>query len=199
MRLKELIKKNRSYRGFREEAVIPREELLDMVDHARLSANAGNLQGLKFYIAREKEEVEDILGLTHWAAALKELALPFPGEHPSAFIAVLQDESIAPYHPTREMDGGIAAQSITLAAVEKGYGGLMIKNFSGEKLLRLLELPDSLHPLLLIALGQPKEEVVLEEAEEGGSVQYYRTENNKVHHVPKRPLKEMILEKGRKL
>ena len=58
--LKELITKNRSYRGYNEARKVSREELLDMVDCARLSASSQNIQPMKYYLANEKEEVEAI-------------------------------------------------------------------------------------------------------------------------------------------
>jgi len=45
----------------------------------------------------------------------------------------------------------------------------------------------------VMALGKPNERVVLEDVDESGSIKYYRDEQG-VHHVPKRTLKELIWE-----
>jgi len=45
----------------------------------------------------------------------------------------------------------------------------------------------------VVALGVPAETCVLEEAKRGASTDYYRTPDG-VHHVPKRPLDEVIVE-----
>jgi hypothetical protein len=44
----------------------------------------------------------------------------------------------------------------------------------------------------VVALGVPAETCVLEDAKPGGGVTYYRDAQG-VHHVPKRPLDEVIL------
>lgn len=76
--LKELVLKNRSYRGFDPSVRLTREELLELLDLARYTASSVNEQPLRYYIAWEKEEVEQILPLTMWAKALKEMKLPHP-------------------------------------------------------------------------------------------------------------------------
>jgi hypothetical protein len=44
----------------------------------------------------------------------------------------------------------------------------------------------------VLALGYPKEEVIIEEINEDGDFKYWRDEKE-VHHVPKRTLDEVIL------
>ena len=88
---------------------------------------------------------------------------------------------------------GIAAQTILLAAVEAGLGGLMIGNFNAEALSSALSLPSHLVPQLVLALGKPAETVVLTEAEPGVSLAYYRDAED-VHYVPKRRLEDVVIE-----
>ena len=45
--------------------------------------------------------------------------------------------------------------------------------------------------LLVLALGKPVEKVIIDEIK-NGDVKYWR-DNEKNHHVPKRPLSEIIL------
>ena len=89
-------------------------------------------------------------------------------------------------------DHGIAAQSILLGATEKGLGGCMIGSIDREALRKALRIPDRYKILLILALGKPREKVVIETLGENGDIKYWRDEDN-VHHIPKRPLDEIIL------
>ena len=73
--LKELVIKNRSYRGYDPKVRLTREELLELVDLTRYTASSVNEQPLRYYIAWERDEVEKILPLTMWAKALKDMQL----------------------------------------------------------------------------------------------------------------------------
>lgn len=194
--LKELVLKNRSYRGYHEARKVTKEELLEMIDLARQTPSAGNLQPLKYYISTETEETEDILARTKWAAALPELGLPRKGCHPTAFVILLLDTDIQPNTQAALIDAGIAAQTITLAAVEKGLGCLMIRNFGQKSLHELLELPENLVLLLVIAIGEPAEKIELISIPENGKTDYYRDADD-IHYVPKRPLQDIIVEKAK--
>ena len=175
---KDLVEKNRSYRGFSEDRKITKEELYEIIDTARVTASAANRQPLKYYIATEKEEVEGILGLTKWGGALPELHLPKEGTHPTAFVVILQDKNIQPNTQAVLIDVGIAAQTLLLSATEKGLGGLMIRNFGPDPLTEMLKLPENLVPVLVVALGKPEETVRLVELPIDGNTNYYRNDNN---------------------
>ena len=71
--LKDLVLKNRSYRGFDESVRISRETLEGFVDCARLCPSSVNKQPLKYFLAWEPEEVEKVQGLTKWARALPDM------------------------------------------------------------------------------------------------------------------------------
>jgi nitroreductase len=186
--LKSLILKNRSYRRFDERHKISREDLLDMIDAARLSASARNAQPLKYFLSFEPEQNERIFPNLAWAGYLQDWPGPEPGERPSAYIVQLSDTSLATNY---FCDDGIAAQSILLTAVEKGLGGCIIASVKKESLARLLELPPHLKIIQVIALGRPVEQVVLEEMQDD-DIKYWRDEKG-IHHVPKRSLEELVI------
>ena len=189
---KDLVKQNRSYRGYDESRRVTKEELLDLVDCARLAPSSVNKQPLKYFLAWEPEMTAKIQPMTMWAKALPQMTLPHPGHCPTAFIVVCQDTNWSPSLPAFQRDVGIVAQTILLAAAEKGLGGCMIGSFNKEELPSVLGIPENIIPCLVIAIGKPDETIVLTDVGEDGSTTYYRDEND-VHYVPKRSLEDVVL------
>ncbi len=189
MNIRELVLKNRSYRRFYQEHAIDRETLVALVDLAQHSASGNNLQPLKFFLSVDAETNAIIFPHTRWAGALQDWAGPEEGERPSAYIIILGDQNIT---DSFGVNHGIAAQSILLGATEIGLGGCMIGSVQRVVLHRELGLAENLHILLVIALGKPKERVVIDPIGADGSIIYWRDEDS-VHHVPKRSLDELIV------
>jgi nitroreductase len=102
---------------------------------------------------------------------------------------VLGDTEIV---PSFLCDHGIAAQSILLGATERGLGGCMIAAVQRTKLRKVLNIPTQYEILLVLALGKPKEKVVLETLGPDGDIKYWN-DKDKVHHVPKRKLSDIII------
>lgn len=188
--LKEIVSKCRSYRRFYEDVSIPYEDLADMVDTARISASGANAQPLKYKIICDRETCARIFPTIGWAAALADWDGPEPGERPSAYIAVICDLTIG---KNKQWDEGIASQTIMLSAVEKGYGGCMIGNCRRSELVGILGLdPEKYAVSLLLALGKPKETVVMVPVAGDNSTTYYRGDDQ-THYVPKRSLEDILL------
>jgi len=191
----DLIKKARTFRRYKEEKKISREVLTELVDCARLSASPRNQQSLKFKITDAPEERAKLFKYTAWAGALKDWPGPAEGERPAAYILIFDDLNIEP-EAKKRWEGtacGIAAQSVVLAAAEKGIGSCMIAALNRQGITRDFDIPEHLNLLLAIALGEPNEIVELEEMKAGDSFNYYRDKNN-IHHVPKRPLDELLID-----
>jgi nitroreductase len=189
--IKDLIRKNRSYRRFDSNVAIDTATLRDLVELARLSPSAANLQPLKFILSSEPDKNAMIFEHLSWAGYLENWPGPAPGERPTAYIIILGDSRI---RDPIDCDHGIASQSILLGAAEKGLGGCIMGSIAREKLHQKLALAAHLKILLVIALGKPAEKIALETTDDTrGSIRYWRDEND-VHHVPKRPLSELILE-----
>lgn len=187
--IEELIIKNRSCRRFYQNKSIGKDILIDLVNLARLSASAANLQPLKYILSNDPERNAQIFSCLAWAAYLKDWNGPEEGERPSAYLIMLGDRQIATnYH----CDHGIASQSILLGAREKGLAGCILAAVNREKLRELLAIADRFDILLVLALGYPKEEIVIDPVGNDGSIRYWRDANG-VHHVPKRDLQEIIV------
>ncbi len=185
----ELITGNRSYRRFYQDETISLDTLKGLVNLARLSASGANLQPLKYILANDPSKNAQIFSCLAWAGYLKDWPGPVEGERPAAYIVILGDKEIS---QNFGCDHGIAAQSILLGAREQGWGGCMIGSIQKDRLGALLQLPEKLEILLVIALGRPQEKVVLEEIAPGESIKYWRDDQG-VHHVPKRRLEDIIL------
>ena len=193
MMIKDLIKKNRSVRGYDISREVADEELREMVDCARLSASSVNMQPLKYVTINTPEGRDKIIGQISFAAKLSELHLPISGTEPMAYIVICQDENISKSGTGYHKDAGIVAHSITLAAAEMGLGACILGYFSPKEMATSLRLAGNLRPLLVIALGKSIEDIRIVEIEEGESTDYYRDENG-VHYVPKRRLDDVIVE-----
>ncbi|MHC4582442.1 MAG: nitroreductase family protein [Planctomycetota bacterium] len=188
--IRDLIIKNRTYRRFHQDVAIERETLRELVDLARLSASAANTQPLKYVLSYEPERNAIIFPHLGWAGYLRDWPGPAEGEKPSAYIIILGDTQLSEF---ADCDHGIAAQSILLGAAEKGLGGCMIGTVRRRQLGEALGIPPRYKILLVLALGKPAEKVVLEAIGPDGSIEYWRDADG-VHHVPKRPLDELILD-----
>ena len=187
--IRDLVLKARSYRRFEQKVAITEQTLRELVDLARQSGSAGNLQPMKYMISWQPEKNATIFPTLAWARLLKDWGGPKEGERPAGYIVMLGDKDIS---QSFFYDAGIASQSIMLGAAEKGLGGCLIGSVDRVALRSLLAIPEKFEILLVIALGKPAEKVVLDPVGPDGSVEYWRDEKD-VHHVPKRALKDVIL------
>ena len=192
--LTDLVLKNRSYRGYNKSRKVTKEELMELVDIARLCPSSANIQPLCYYLAWEPDEVARIQEQTRWAGAITHMKLPHPGMEPPAFIVILQDTKINDSMTRFQKDVGIVAQTMLLAAAEKGLGGCMIGNYNADSVKKELNLAENLAPVLIVAFGKPAEKIIIKEIEEGENIAYYRDEND-VHYVPKRKLSDILIKK----
>jgi nitroreductase len=188
--LRDLVLKNRSYRRFYQEAPISLDTLKELVDLARLSASGGNTQPLKYILSCDPQRNASIFPHLAWAGYLTDWPGPSEGERPSAYIIILGDKTVS---QSFGCDHGIAAQSILLGATEKGLGGCMIGSIRKSELSQVLGIGQHFEILLVIALGKPKETVIIETVGPDGNIKYWRDAEGK-HHVPKRRLEDIILD-----
>ncbi len=187
--LKDLVKGARSYRRFYGDKPVSKEQLIKLIDLARLSPSGANKQPLKYIVINDNSTNALVFDNIFWAGYLKDWAGPDIEERPTAYIVMLRDKDIS---KMPSMDEGICAQSIFLGAREAGLGGCFIGSFKKEELMKGLHIEEKYEIALVIALGFVKEEVVIEELNETGDVKYWR-DDEQVHHVPKRSLEDIII------
>ena len=179
----------RSCRRFVQGNRIPETTLRRIIDAARLAPSAANLQLLRFSFIGDERACSDVFPFVNWAGYLKDWDGPEPGERPAAYIVIHSPEEKKPF---TGIDIGIAAAYMVLAARDAGYGSCMILSFNREVIASRLSIP-GYDVGLLIALGVPAEEIVIEEYD--GSIEYWRSEDGR-HHVPKLSLDSLIVETG---
>ena len=187
MTLKEMVLKNRSYRRFFQEKKITIEQLKHLIEVARLTPSAANRQPYKFKLICDEKMNETIYSCVKWAGYLKDWEGPKEGERPTGYIVMASLNEVS-----AECDAGILGQTILLAAVEMGLGGCFMGSIDRERIAECIELPSEYKVVYVLALGYPKEEIVIEDIPEDGNIKYYRDENE-VHHVPKKRLEDILL------
>ena len=184
-----LIEKNRSCRRFYQDHAVSLDTLKEFVNLARLSASGANRQPLKYIVSNDAKTNNAIFSCLTWAAYLKDWSGPSEGQRPAAYIVILNDTGIS---QDAGCDHGIAAQSILLGAREKELAGCILGTIDRKQLKDILAIPSQLKILLVIAIGKPKEKIVIEPLGSDGSIRYWR-DSEDVHHVPKRSLDEVIV------
>ena len=186
-----LIEKTRNYHYFVESEKVTEEVLRELVDYARLAPSTSNMnmQPLRFLISCEEERNQQIFDTLSWQGYLRGWGGPIKGVKPTGYIVVLGDKTICSSYVA---DQGIAAQSVLLGATQKGLGGCIAAKVQRRKLREALDLPTRYEILLVIAIGKPGEEIILE-AQEQGSDGYGWHDEEGNYHLPKRSLESVIL------
>ncbi|MGM0431511.1 MAG: nitroreductase family protein [Spirochaetota bacterium] len=180
----------RSIRRFDESSPIPAEKLYHLVDLARVTPSAANAQPLKYKLVSDPAVLGEVFSTLSWAAALPQWSGPAQGERPTGYIIILLDTAIS---KKAGFDTGIAAATIQFGAAELGYGCCMLASCDRKALCSSLGIASRYEVQLVLALGTPAEQVVLETTEGAeGSVTYFRTADG-VHHVPKRRLSDILV------
>ncbi len=183
--LQRLLRANRSYRGYDTSFKVREDQLRSIIEVATLCPSARNQQVLRFRPVLEAE-ADVVLQHIRLGGALPELHLPFAGTEPRAFVVIC---STVPDSHYVSVDLGIVAQSMLLRATELGLGGICIGAFDHAEIRQGLGL--SLEPLLVLAIGRPKEHIELRSCSEGDSLTYYREDG--IHYVPKINVDDLIL------
>ncbi len=181
----ETILSRRSIRRFQQK-LIPLKLLKKFVNGARLAPSAANLQPIKYFIVTNKSLCSKVFETLGWAAYIKPKWSPSKEERPVAYIIMLTRDTKNKYFLR---DVSFASENIALAAEEEGIGSCILCKVDRKKLRENLKIPKNIIVDSVIALGYKAEKSVVEDYK--GSVEYWRDEN-KVLHVPKRKLEDII-------
>ena len=191
------LEKNRSYRRFGKRK-IQAKELCELIRAAGLTASAGNLQKLRF-VPVCGESCKKVFPHLRWAGYLPDWQGPAEGERPTGYMILLCPTGTSGQSCATTdgkflvgVDVGIAAQSILLTATDMGLGGCMLASIDRPALTVALGLDATAWEIaLVIALGEPREEVRIVGVTDG-NIKYYRDAQG-VHYVPKRSVRELTV------
>ncbi len=151
MELKQAIQERRSVRRYQPKEV-PSEVLDQILDLALYAPTASNMQAWNFVAINDPATVTKVRkfspGMVFDPAALIVIGLD----------TVRAEQKGGPI-ALRELmyfDAGIAAYNISLTALEMGLGTCIVASFNKAAISALLEFPETVKPLIMVALGYPE-------------------------------------------
>ncbi|MDE7160785.1 MAG: nitroreductase family protein [Muribaculaceae bacterium] len=186
-----LLMSDRTVRRFRQDIPVDTDTLRRLVELTRYCASGRNAQPLRYVIINTPEMCAKVFPQLKWAGYYTDWDGPQVGERPAAYLIQCLDTH---FGPNCLCDDGLQLQAITLGAETLGLGACIIKAFNAPTLAADLGIDSRYQPRYVLALGQPREKVVIENMDgtDEADFKYFRTPDE-VHHVPKRPLDELIL------
>ena len=188
MKLWDCIHSRRSIRIFKRTPV-ERTVLLEMVDAARLSPSAANIQPLRYKLITDASTLNALYPHVHYAGYLPDFN-PTPEQCPTAFIAVLSDTRLCAAKAC-ECDAGLSMMSMCLVARSHGFDTVILGAIERERIRALLGLGEELALLSLLGVGvadQRSEAVPLAD-----SIKYTMDAEGNIS-VPKRALGDVLIE-----
>ncbi len=187
MNVFEAIKSRRTVRKFKQTEV-KRDDLLKMIDGARLAPYAANLQPLKFSVVTDKETRKALYPHIKYAGYIKEWDPSFE-ETPTAFIVVYNDTAIKPTEKS-ECDSGAAVMTMCLAAKELGLDTCWLGAIDRAAIKGILNPPESLDVTYLLGVGYGDQ--TGDTFDLTDSVKYEFDDQLNVH-VPKRRMEDILI------
>ncbi len=183
----QLALKRRSIRRFKN-IPAPYELLEKCVNAARLAPSAANLQPLEYIIVDDEQLLPRVFDILNWAGYIRPAGDPPPRHRPTAYIVVLIKQGVG-YKGLENYDAGLAVENMILVALEEGISSCCIHSIDRDGLRELLNIPEDYIISLVLPLGYPDESPVVEEF--AGSPKYWK-DKDRVLHVPKRGLKDIL-------
>lgn len=145
----EVIKGRRSVRSYKNQRV-PEGMLMKILEAGQWAPTPGNVQSWRFIVVREARQLE----------RLKALSPGFPREAQAAIVVCSDRRAMEGFGEDMSRllaaeEAAMAAQNMLLVAYSLGLGSCPVASFSEVGVSELLELPDHIYPIILVALGFP--------------------------------------------
>lgn len=150
----DIIKTRRSVREFSDKE-IPKDYEDILIDAIIYAPSAGNLQARKFFLVKDKK-----IRLALAKAALNQY---FIYRAPLVVVGCADLERIIHRYGERGvslysiMDVSCSIMQMLLVAHELGLGSTWVSAFNEEEVSKILNLPESLRPVVIVPVGFPKE------------------------------------------
>ena len=153
--LLEIIQGRRSVRSYKDQQV-PESMLMEILAAGQWAPSGSDVQSWRFVVVQESKNLE----------ILKALSPGFPREAPAAIVTCSDQRDME--SPSEEgvravesaEEATMVVQNMLLGATSLGLGSCTVESFWQTGIKTLLELPDSVFPILLVALGFPNEQPI---------------------------------------
>lgn len=153
----ELAKIRQSDRGYDASKAVEKEKLDYILESVRLAPSACNAQPWKFVVVTDPE----VKNQTASAISSQDLGMNHFAFQAPVHIVIVEEKAnfnsraggLIKHKHFPDTDLGIAAAYITLAAAEQGLGTCIVGWFDEKKVRKVLNIPETRRPLLIITLG----------------------------------------------
>ena len=156
MDFNEVLRKRKMIREYDQSRQLPREIIMKLIRNAHRAPSAGHTQVQEFIVVREPAVKKK----------LRKVAVDqeYVGKAPALIVVCSNtSRSISRYGNRGKkfysiIDGAFASMLILLTAVNEGIGACFVGAFLDDKVSEILELPEYVKPIGIIALGFPAED-----------------------------------------
>lgn len=147
MEVSEAIKSRRSIRAYQDREV-SREMIEQVVDAGQWAPTPSNCQSWRFVVVQERKRLNNLKAFTPGMLGDPPIAVVICSDRRD-----MADRGAKQIPSRRVAEASVAAQNMALMAHSLGLGTCLIASFSEMGLRELLELPDHIHPVLVVSLG----------------------------------------------
>ncbi len=154
MKFKEVAKKRRSVRSFKQKN-IPKKEIEEIIEIGHMAPSAGNRQARDFILISDEEQKQKLVNNAYNQS--------FIAEAPWVVVVCANKKRSEERYGERGkdlysiQDASAAVENMLLAVVDKGYGSVWVGAFEEEKVASQLNVPEKARPVAIIPIGHPAE------------------------------------------